>query len=489
MAPAALKAATPEKGFGFETVAALASERAAAPYASPRYEAQGAFAEIGYDDYRAIRYREDRQIWRGDGRNFTVDLLPPGWLFQDRVAISLVEDGVVKPVAFDPAAFDFDASRFPEPVVHEGVAHWSGFRIRFPLHRPDFQDEVAVFQGASYFRAIARDLIYGLSARGLAINVGGRDGEEFPNFTDFWLHRPEPGALRCAIHALIDSPSLAGAFEFVVAPGAETLMKVRARLFARVEVASVGYAPLTSMFWFGPLDRARVNDFRGAVHDSDGLQMTTGAGERLWRPLTNPAALQASSFSDRAPQMFGLGQRHRDFGWYQDAEARYERRPSAWVTPVGDWGEGAVRLFEIPTDSEFNDNIVSYWASAAPLRPGEPRDVAYTLTWGAAPPPPSPLARVVASRSGAAVNDPERITYAVDLERGAADLDGLTAEVSATAGEIAAPTLTRLPENGALRCAFHFAPPSEGVAELRLALRDGDGGMASEAWLHRWTPG
>lgn len=488
LAPATARAATPGAIFDFEAVVDLAAELAATPYASPRYEPQGAFAGVDYDDYRAIRYREDRQIWRGQERNFTVDLLPPGWLYRDRVRVALVEDGEVKELALDPSVFEFDPSRFPEPVDHVGVAHWSGFRLRFPLNRPDYQDEVLVFQGASYFRAIARDLIYGLSARGLAVNVGGAEGEEFPNFTDFWLHRPEKGATRCMIHALLDSPSLAGAFEFIVQPGAETTMQTRARLFAREEVASIGYAPLTSMFWFGPLDRSAVDDFRSAVHDSDGLQMTTGAGERLWRPLANPATLQVSSFADQAPKSFGLAQRHRDFDWYQDAEARYERRPSAWIAPVGDWGEGAVRLFEIPTDSEFNDNIVAYWASAEPLRPGAPRDVAYSLIWGAAPPaPPEPLARVVASRSGRAVNDPDLMTVVVDFAGDGLAPDVLSAELHASAGEVTTPVLKTLPGGGALRCSFDLTPPAEGVAELRLVLRGPDGAAASETWLHRWA--
>ena len=207
------------------------------------------------------------------------------------------------------------------------------------------------FQGASYFRAVARDQLYGLSARGLALGTGGPEGEEFPLFRQFWIHEPEVAATSLTIHALLDSPSVTGAYEFVVRPGVETVMDVRSVLFPRVELTGAGIAPLTSMYFFGPKSRARIDDYRDAVHDSSGLQMVTGAGERIWRPLDNPLALQFSAFSDHDPQGFGLTQRERAFIHYEDAEARYERRPSAWVAPSNAWGQGSVVLVEIPTDT------------------------------------------------------------------------------------------------------------------------------------------
>jgi glucans biosynthesis protein len=264
-------------------------------------------------------------------------------------------------------------------------------------------DEAVVFQGASYFRAVARDTLYGLSARGLAIGTAGPEPEEFPLFTAFWVEEPEPGARTLRLYALLDGPSVSGAYAFAVTPGAETVMEIDSRLFPRVDVATAGVAPLTSMYFFGPESRKGVDDFRDAVHDSHGLRMINGAGERLWRPLRNPSTVELSAFADENPRSFGLIQRFRDFEHFQDAEARYEQRPSAWVEPTAPWGRGAVMLAEIPTNDEFLDNIVTFWRPEEPLRAGAEHAFAYRLVWGQVPEEPLPLARVLATRSGMSI--------------------------------------------------------------------------------------
>ena len=69
---------------------------------------------------------------------------------------------------------------------------------------------------------------------------------------------------------------------------------------------------MTSMFFFGPNDRKDVDDFRPAVHDSDGLAIYNGQDEELWRPLSNPRDLQISTFADLNPRGFGLMQREKE---------------------------------------------------------------------------------------------------------------------------------------------------------------------------------
>lgn len=474
--------------FGFEDVAGIAMERAQREYRQPVSKLVGSFANLNYDQYRGIRFRRDRDPWRDHGR-FRLDLLGPGVIFYEPVNISIVREGVPSLMAFDPAMLEFDPSQFPNGADLETVGDmgWSGFRIRTTLNRPGVMDEFLVFQGASYFRAVARGTLYGLSARGLAIKTGSPDGEEFPLFTDFWLHEPTETQPWVRIHAILDSRSVTGAYQFDVTPGAETRMRVRMALFPRVELAETGLAPLTSMFWFGPNSRRNVDDYRPAVHDSDGLQMQTGAGQSLWRSLASHRALQISAFVDRDPRGFGLAQRARDFGTYQDAEAMYHQRPSAWIEPEGNWGEGQVRLVEIPVENEFNDNIVSYWTPKDRLAARERHEYRYRLTFSALPPTDMPLARVVQTRGGRSINVATTRSFIVDFELPMFAENLPETEVTTSAGRIVHAYLKPLPDEGVLRLAFEFEPGDAQLADLQAVLKTKEGLALSETWLTRWT--
>lgn len=477
-----------DQPFGFDTVEALAAERAARDYRQPVAQLVGSFADLSYDRYRGIRFRRDRDPW-GDDRRFRLDLLGPGAIFREPVQINIVREGRAHPVAFDPSMLDFDPSHFPDGVDLEntGDMGWSGFRIRTALNRPGVMDEFLVFQGASYFRAVARGTIYGLSARGLAIRTGHSDGEEFPLFTDFWLHEPAEGQDWIRIHAILDSRSVAGAYQFDITPGTETLIRTRMALFPRVDLQGAGIAPMTSMFWFGPNSRRDVDDYRPAVHDSDGLQMRTGSGIPLWRSLAAHRSLQIASFVDRDPQGFGLVQRARDFTAYQDAEALYHRRPSGWVEPEGNWGPGEVRLIEIPVENEFNDNIVSYWQPEQPLAAGQRHDFRYRLTFSDLPPADLLLAQVRQTRSGRSINNSGARSFFIDYDLALFTETLPEIHVSCSAGRILHTYLKRLPDQGALRLAFEFHPGDAQLADLQAVLRDKDGAALSESWMTRWT--
>lgn len=476
--------------FSFETVIDRARAAAAQPFQRPSMALTDPFAGLGYDAFRAIRPRADKRLF-GEAQGFQVDLLPPGGQYADRVEIALVTEGMATPVAFSADFFDFQPEFFPFPDGRAPAGAgaglgFSGFRVRHELNRPGVWDETLVFQGASYFRAVARDTLYGLSARGLALGTGG-PAEEFPLFTAFWIEEPARGADTLTLYAQLDSASVTGAYAFRVTPGVETAMEIEARLFPRADLNAVGVAPLTSMYYFGPESRVGIDDFRDAVHDSGGLRMINGLGERLLRPLRNPRKLEVSAFLDQSPQSFGLIQRFRDFAHYQDAEARYELRPSAWVEPQGDWGRGAVILIEIPTGDEFADNIVAFWRPEAPLLAGSEHAFAYRLVWGQTPGEALPLAEIIATRSGKSIHDGDERSFAVDFDLGRMDAASLTPRIETTAGEAHGLSLVRLPGEGNLgRAAFSLAPGGAETVEFRLGLYAGDR-QVSELWLYRWS--
>ncbi len=447
----------------------------------PRPEGEGG-ARLTYDQYRSIRYSA-ASIWTGENRTFTLDLFYPGFIFEVPVNINLVVGKMARRVLFKNDLFDY-APNVPL-VASTEHAGYSGFRVRAPINRSDYLDEFLVFQGASYFRGAARGQVYGLSARGLAVRTARPEGEEFPAFTDFWIERPTEQAEQLVIHALLQSPSVVGAYSFAVRPGEETVVDADVTLFPRVELTAFGIAPLTSMFLFDASNRARFDDYRDAVHDSDGLQIVNGNGERLWRPLGNPRTLQISAFLDDSPKGFGLVQRKRRFDDYEDTEARYDRRPSLWVEPGAEWGSGHVELVEIPSEREMNDNIVAYWQPRAPIPAGESADFSYRLRFTTEPLDDS-LARAVATRVGRSLNAEGQRSFVIDFEGAGPVPDDLVPEVWSSAGEIFAARGSIVPEAGVYRASFELDPKRENLVELRVELNS-QGKPWSETWLYRWS--
>ncbi|HVI58628.1 MAG TPA: glucan biosynthesis protein G [Luteimonas sp.] len=479
-APASAAAAAP---FDDGTVPGLAKALAARPYRHPENVLPPALAKVGYDQYRDFRYRAAKALWRGDGLPFQAQFFHRGFLFKDRVDVYTVQGGRAKPFPFSTDLFDYA----PQPVPEVGDVGFAGFRLHAPINRPDYFDEVCTFLGASYFRAVAKGLNYGLSSRGLALGTGEPAAEEFPAFTTFWLERPAAGARAIVVHALLDSPSAAGAFRFAIDPGEETVFDVDMRLYPRVELAHVGIAPLTSMFEFDPSDRVGVDDYRPAVHDSDGLAMLNGKGEQLWRQLQNPPTLQHSGFQDANPRGFGLMQRKRHYADFQDAEANYQNRPSLWVEPQGGWGEGEVHLVEIPTGDEYHDNIVAFWRPALPIAAGREHRWRYRLHWCREHAWKPELATVEATRIGAA-HDGARLVV-VDLAGGrlsklAGDAKPQV-DAGASQGALRNAVAYRNADTGSWRMSFELDPGGARVSELRARLIDAQGPL-SETWLYRW---
>lgn len=454
-------------------------------FVRPAVELPPPFDSLGYDQYRDIRFRTERSIWRGEKLDFELQPFPMGWLYKEPVELWIVDQGKATALVADGSLFTIG------PLIGSGPEKapfgFSGFRLHAPLNRADYYDEFLVFQGASYLRAVGRGQAYGASARGLAINTARPGGEEFPMFRAFWIEKPKPGANEIVIHALLDSPSTTGAYRFAVTPGEATVMDVEATLYPRKTMSYVGIAPLTSMFLHGPADQRPQADFRPAVHDSQGLAMWTGSGERIWRPLTNPRTLQTSAFVDKDPKGFGLWQRDRAFASFEDLEARYERRPSVWVEPKGAWGEGNVELIEIPVEDEIHDNIVAFWKPKAPIEPGLVQTINYRMYWSEQVPAAWTGARVAQTRVGRSKTQ-DAYLFVIDLQGSAVqDIRDLpVAEVSASAGAASNVVVQRNPQMQGVRVSFELKPDGAELVELRLVLKAQEQ-IISETWLYRWT--
>jgi glucans biosynthesis protein len=415
------------RAFDFDDVAKRAVSLAGRPYKAPTPPLPKELRELTYDAYRDIRFKPARALWREMNAPFEVQMFHRGMHYDQPVRISEIVGGVAREIRFDPELFDYGANQI-DPAHLRGLG-FAGFRVHFSLNTPKYKDEVLVFLGASYFRALGKDQRFGLSARGLAIDTALASGEEFPQFVEFWLERPAVSAKELTIYALLDSRSVTGAYRFVLRPGAETVTLVKARLFLRTQVAKLGIAPLTTMFFTGENQRPTGRDYRPEVHDSDILLVHLGTGEWLVRPLINPKRLLVTSFAASNPQGFGLMQYDRSFASYQDLEARYDLRPSAWIEPRGNWGNGRVELVQIPTPDETNDNIVAFWVPETSPPPLSPLDVEYTIRWQKNNDTRPPAAFVSQSRRGHGYTrepDPS-IGFVIDFEGPA--FKNLTAEV------------------------------------------------------------
>jgi len=478
-----------DEAFDFEMLRFKARMLAGKPYEPPPSLVPNSLRRLDYDQYRDIRFNPAENFWRREQLPFQLQFFHPGFIYSRTVQINELWDGSILPIRFSPKLFDYGKNRIGSVPRSVGFA---GFRLLYPLNKPG--DELGAFLGASYLRFLCQKAVYGLSARGLAVNCAEPGGEEFPAFEEFWVERPKPGASLLVLYALLDSPSVAGAFRFVISPGADTTIQVHEVLYCRHNPAVLGIAPLTSMFWHGENSNFDPNDFRPEVHDSDGLLLHTGAGEWLWRPLTNPDTMRVAAMGDKNPHGYGLLQRDRNFESYQDLEASYHLRPSAWVEPIGPWGAGSVRLVELHTPDETNDNIVAFWVPDSLPAPGEPIEFAYKLHWFIDQIHP-PAGYVVATRHG------RSRTHEPDLERFIVDFDGPylhqqgpdpAIEPVVTVGEGAALKGTILQKNsynGTWRVSFALKPNGSGrPVELRCFLRKPPH-VLTETWSYLWQPG
>jgi periplasmic glucans biosynthesis protein len=490
--PAAAPAPAP---FGYQDVVKRAQDLAAAPFDSSIAPLPDGLAGLDFDGWRDIRFKSDKPLLGQDGANFRLELLHLGHLYKRPVVVNVLRDGIPAPIPYAANLFDYGRAKLGVLPVNLGFA---GFRLRFPINAPHVWDEVIAFLGTSYFRFLGRGQRYGQSARGLAIGAAPRLSEEFPFFREFWIDTPDATAERIVIYALLDGESATGAFRFDLNPGQETFIDANVTLFARKATPALGLAPLSSMYLVGKADRRFTDDFRGELHDSDGLLMHTGAGEWIWRPLSNPAKPEVSVFLDANPRGFGLLQRDRNFSDYEDLDLAYELRPSYWIEPREGWGEGRVELVELPTSDETNDNIVVAWAPKQGLDVGKPLVFGYRITaltmdqsltpggrtvgtfrvaaralGSPEPPPPAGTTRFLIDFSGG------------DLSYYMSDPSLVETVATASTGRILGTFLTPNTHTRGFRAGVDVAVDPGQSTDLRVFLRAGPKAL-TETWTFPW---
>lgn len=484
----------PAEPFSFEDLKAMAKRMASEPYAGPKSVSPEILPKINYENWGKIKFDINLALFADGPGRFPVSFFHLGKYFQKPVQIYVVNQASAREVIYDPSYFDMPADS-PARLLPQG-AGFAGFRFQeardgaLDWRRNDW----AVFLGGVFFRTIGELRQYGLSARAVAINVTLADRlEEFPDFTRLYVDQNGTGD-SVTVYALIDSPSIAGACRFVLQRTKIVTMDIDQAFFLRRDVIRFGLAPVNSMFWFSETFKPTGTDWRPEVHDSDGLALWMGSGERAWRPLNDPPRIMASSFFDENPRGFGLLQRDRNFDHYQDG-VFYDKRPSLWVEPKGAWGKGAVQLIEIPTGWEYDDNVVAMWVPAKPATAGTSVDLSYRLTWAADEPFPPSLARCVATRLGVGGQERLKGTWRFVVEFKGPPLEALPYGVKpeavlwASRGTFLGTIIEAVPDEvpGHWRAQFDLVSSGSDPIEMRLFLRTGDKAL-TETWLYQFHP-
>ncbi len=500
--------------FDFEWLTQRAKALAGEPYRSHVEDLPKALGNLEPLEYQKIHYDRRQALWTGDsGFDLRMHFFHVGMHFNKPVHMHAVDpdSGRSRQIPFRPGLFNYAGSGV-DPASLEGQdLGFAGFRVSI---NPDAEivQEVAAFLGASYFRAIDENRQYGLSARGLSVDTAVAGDEEFPDFTDFWFVQPEPGSETVTVYALLDSPSVTGAYRFDIdcsafdrASGDKgVIMDVSMDIYTRSKIERLGIAPMTSMFLVGPSQSEARDTIHAQIHDSDRLEMWRGNGEWVCRPLFNPDTIQYNAYPDENPRGFGLIQQDHEFENYRDDVAWYNRRPSLWVEPTHDWGRGEIALVELPTVGETVDNIVAFWIPDEPVQANQHLTYGYKLYWWPLPPVKPTLAQVEKTWTGMGNvregwipggRSPEEYARRFAVDFVGSPLDELAPDtpvavhVEVSHGKTAAVQARRFEPMQGYRAIFDWIPESDSQepVSMRLYLHSGDRTL-TETWMYQWVP-
>ena len=490
----------PAEPFSFEMLIERARAMAAQPYAPPPKPAPDVVQRIDYDAHGKLRFRPEYALFGNGPGAYPVTFQFLGGFFPKSVSMHQLIDGQAREIIYSPDYFTVTPDS-PARELPPGTNGFAGLWLQESRLQGDWtkREPWATFLGASYFRAVGELGQVGMSARGIALNVASSTPEEFPDFVAHWITPAATEADPVVLLSLLDGPSICGAYRFMIYRDHKVVMDIENHLFLRSDIERLGIAPLTSMFWYAEYGREKIADWRPEVHDSDGLAIWNGNGERIWRPLNNPTRIFHTSYLDQTPKGFGLIQRDRVFDHYLDGVG-YDRRPSTWVEPIGDWGKGMVQLVEIPTDDEIHDNIGAYWLADRPTKAGDSLTYHYRLHWVAEQPffPGAELAHVVATRMGRGGQPgkprPHGV-YKFSVEFLGGTLGNLPfgvlpePSIWVSRGDVSLVQMEAVPDNvpGHWRLFFDLKLDGTDPVDMRVFLKQGNT-VLSETWLYLFEP-
>lgn len=474
----------PSAPFNPADLLAFARDLARQPFRPSPKDLPDFAASLNPEQFAAVRAKPSGVVWGGENLGFAIEPLHRGFVFTAPMQIFLIEANAPRRLEYRVEDFEFGSIQ-PPPNVPDLA--FSGFRV---LQRRDGAlVDVATFQGASFFRARAPGQGFGVQARGLSVRTADPRGEEFPVFKAVWIERPSLAENVLVVHALLDSESTVGLYRMAVRPGEATIIDTEMTLLPRANADVIGIATMSAKSTSTPLDRRRPDDIRPRIAEANGMCMLTGGNEWIWRPITNRTTLQISSFADENPKAFGFLQRDRDFDRYLDDDNHWERRPSLWIEPLGDFGPGEFQLVEIPAENETNNNCVAFWRPRGGIAAGKEASWAYRQFWCWEPPTRPALATTLFSLGGRGASGRRRrfmVGFGGDLlgdEKATAELK---ASLHASPGSVQSLRWFHERDRARCRVLFEIDPGGENAVEMRLVL-EAAGKPLSETWLYRWT--
>ncbi|MDL2268239.1 glucan biosynthesis protein [Desulfovibrio sp. OttesenSCG-928-G15] len=488
----------PEEDARFASIMEKAEKASKEDYRSQKEQLPPFLSTLSLEQWQRVKFKPEYSLWRGEGLAFIARFFAPGSIFNRAVAINVIDGETVTRHNFSPAMFDF-GNQLSDQDIKDVETDFAGFRLLQPARPPAGEEELATFIGATFFRSKGRHSGYGVFARGLALNLGEPEGEEFPYFSEFWLAKPRMGEESSTVYALLESPRMTGAYKFIITPGASTVMDVSARFFLRAPSDTpkkIGIAPMSSMFLFSESSLLPTDDYRPEVHNSDGLLFTSGETQWFWRPLNNPSRLSGQQFSLTNPAGFGLMQRDADFDHYLDIDERFDRRASLWVEPKGNWGQGHIELIEIPTRTDINSNIHAFWVPKTQSKEDGSSIVPssfrfdYRLYWMQPGVSPHLLGKVASTRFVRDVQN-DSVRFIVDFE--GESLKKLQADTGLSSivdtpqdAPLLEKRLLKNPATGGWRLDFTVrVPKNDGVVQSIVSARDGSPPLRFRAMLKK----
>ncbi|MDV6234667.1 glucan biosynthesis protein [Leptospira ellisii] len=475
----------PVTRFSFEELKKKARSMAHGRYVKPQFVSTHFLKGLSWDEYKNIRFKPEVSLWKKEGNPFQIQFFHPGHLYNTNVTLHEVRSDFARQIPYDGNYFDLSHLKIQGEIPPN--LGYSGFKIHYPLNTQEHTDEFTVFQGASYYRMVSKKQVYGLSARGIAVNTGMSYPEDFPGFTHFWIVHPDKTDSTVFVYALLDGKTATGAYEFQISPGKVSSVHVNAEVTLRTKVDRLGIAPLTSMYWYSETRGIPEGQAYPESHDSDGLMIENGKGEWIWRPLDNPKRVTINAFLDDNPKAFGLIQRDRNFASYQDNSMKYHLRPSAWVEPEGNWGKGSVQLLQIPTVKDSDDNIGAFWVPTSFPAPLQPFEFSYTIRWLNEDPLPEELAKTVSTRVAPVPGESDMRVFYVDFSgeklKGLDPFTYLQASIdTGENAELADYNIQKIEETGVWRLTFRVVQKNRNKpAELKAVLKKNQEDL-SEIW-------